>query len=289
MEPSKLNDYIEPGCTAGYGKYNVGPAKSCNMLLVGRSQTGKSTLVKTLLDPQLGTTKTGFSDTREPELYTLLLTNKETHEICHLNIIDTPGLKEVREDGDSRTDSELLKLATKCVQENITTLNVVCFVSRAGETHLQDTEVFEEVKKCLGDKYARISMMLLTHCDDYKDSRLDQFEDTIKSHPKSKKYYDYCQLGLYRYGAIDLTKLEPYDQETASMIVMSKLKRNEVMREKFLSKILSCTDTVLKVEELQGVYDTAQIERDRVIAEAMQLSHYIQDTGSSKKVSCVIQ
>ncbi|CAG2171816.1 unnamed protein product, partial [Oppiella nova] len=270
MEPSNLTEYIEQGCTTGYGKFNVGPAKSCNMLLVGRSQTGKSTVVKTLLNPQYGTTKSGFSITKDPQLNTLILTNNDTHENCHLNIIDTPGLKEVRENEDSRTDSELLKLATKCVKENITSLNVVCFVSRAGETHLQDTEVFEEVKKCLGAKYARISMMLLTHCDDYNDSRLDQFEETIKSHPKSKEYYDYCQLGLYRYGAIDLTKLEPYETDTGSMMVMSKLKRNEVMRDKFLSKLLLCTETVLKVDELQEIYDAAQIERDRVIAEAIQ-------------------
>jgi hypothetical protein len=72
-----------------------------------------------------------------------------------------------------RTDDELLKLASKCLEENITTLNVVCFVSKVGDTHRLDIEAFKKVTEYLGEKYSAISMMILTHCDEYPDKVLN--------------------------------------------------------------------------------------------------------------------
>jgi hypothetical protein len=66
----------------------------------------------------------------------------------NVNIIDTPGLREKRfnyEEG--RSDSELLKLVARCIEDNITFINVVCFVSIMGKTHELDVEVFEYVQE----------------------------------------------------------------------------------------------------------------------------------------------
>jgi GTP-binding protein EngB required for normal cell division len=50
----------------GNGNYLVRPSKRINVLLVGRSQTGKTTIAQTLIHPEIGTSSTGFSDIRDP-------------------------------------------------------------------------------------------------------------------------------------------------------------------------------------------------------------------------------
>jgi septin family protein len=76
--------------------------------LVGRSQTGKSTIVETFLQPQ-GIGCIGFSHTRDPACNSLVLTDKHNKKSYQLNIIETPGLKDLSENEESRSDDELLK------------------------------------------------------------------------------------------------------------------------------------------------------------------------------------
>lgn len=224
-----------------------------------------------MLNPQKGTSSTGFSDTRDPACNSLILTDKVAKGSYQLNIVDTPGLKEIRENEESRTDAELLKLASKCVAEHITSLNVVCFVSRAGDTHRLDTEVFQKIKMFLGEKFSAISMMVLTHCDEYNDDTLNGFEQKIRSHEVSKPYYEYCQLGIVRYGAIDIMKLNAFEEEDLRRrFVQSKLKRIETMRNNFLKKMISCADKEQKIGELEQIYQESREAHEKEIEEKVK-------------------
>jgi GTPase Era involved in 16S rRNA processing len=261
-----LQGYLGEDSTLGLGTHRVWHANKINVLLVGRSQTGKSTIVETMIDPQKGTTSNGFSITKKPGYNSLLLHDNEKNMSFQLNIIDTPGLQEVHENDESRTDAELLKLAAVCVEKHITSLNVVCFVSRAGETHRNDVVLFDTVQKFLGDKFADISMMVLTHCDEFSDKRLKEFERNIHDHEISKPISQYCKLGIAQYGAINYTTLEQFpEKDVQQAVVRSKLTRIGKMRKQFIDKIISCADRGLPINELQAIYeDRERVNKERI-------------------------
>ena len=68
--------------------------KTINVLLIGRSQTGKSTILTIIQDPHVAVKSRGFSETRELGFTPLSLYDDRTKETYVLNIIDTPGLSE---------------------------------------------------------------------------------------------------------------------------------------------------------------------------------------------------
>ena len=65
-------------------------------------------------------------------------------------------------------------------------------------------------------------MMILTHCDDFKDAVLDKFEEDIKNHPLSKPIYEYCKLGICRFGAIDFNKMDVYEDEEVQQPLLNR-------------------------------------------------------------------
>ena len=169
----------------GFGNIYVHKSKRVNILLVGRSQAGKSTLLATIINPQVSISSTGLSATRSPILASLVVEDTKSSAFYQLNIIDTPGVGEVAKlKKECRDDSEIFTLANTFLKNNITSLNVVAFVSEASQTHLLDISVFEELKKFLGPKCSHISMLLLTHCDQFTKLDLDKFEEDID--PKSR-------------------------------------------------------------------------------------------------------
>ena len=82
--------------TLGYAAYYFTETKVINILMVGRSQSGKTTIIDTLKNPHVCATSRGFSDTREGSLHSLVLRDQSHNLIYQVNIIDTPGLKESR-------------------------------------------------------------------------------------------------------------------------------------------------------------------------------------------------
>ena len=51
------------------GGYYCNDAQQINILLIGRTQTGKSTIVEALKNPEYQQSNTGFSTTSNPECY----------------------------------------------------------------------------------------------------------------------------------------------------------------------------------------------------------------------------
>ncbi|CAF1666021.1 unnamed protein product, partial [Adineta ricciae] len=169
--------------TSGNISYSIGPEKVAtsqmnttpnsyvhdplviNILLIGRSQVGKSTLIEALRDPNFSAMRTGISQTREPSYKQLTMTSEDGKDYT-LNIIDTPGLQEVRQDPDeTRTDEQLLTLFRNVFSSGkIRDLNVIAFVSVIGRTHQNDIETFKSLIDFFGERFKAISTLILTHC-----------------------------------------------------------------------------------------------------------------------------
>ena len=107
-----LQEFVGTNSTLGYAGYQISQAKIINILLVGRSQSGKSTLLETFMKPQQAVRGRGFAVTREPTLHTFVITNQKANRSYTMNVIDTPGLREKRIDEDmQRGDEEIINLA----------------------------------------------------------------------------------------------------------------------------------------------------------------------------------
>ncbi|CAG2174634.1 unnamed protein product, partial [Oppiella nova] len=252
----KIPDYLPKDSNLGHGKHLVTTAKCINVLLIGRSGVGKRTFVNTLVDPQIGTsTRDTLTNTENPQISTLILKDNDTGLSYQINIIDTPGLDEKHLDNKNGADEQLMSLATECVRRNITWLNVVCMVTKAGTTEQSDVNVFKLLTEALGERYSKIAMMIVTHCDEYTETVCESFIDFIKTDKSTKPYYDYCRLGTYMFGAIDCKKVGAVPENVVRHYVAAKLERIEIMRQDIIAKIVACSDTKLDVEEFKCIYD----------------------------------
>jgi len=66
-----------------------------NVIIVGRTRTGKSTVIGLLQSlGQYGGYGTMFSETRNARLHSFSVTRKQPEQHYHINLIDTPGLYE---------------------------------------------------------------------------------------------------------------------------------------------------------------------------------------------------
>ena len=245
----------------GLGNFEVRKAEALNVLLVGRSQSGKSTLLKTIINPYSATDKTGFSLTRRPEMHMLILSNTESNKSYQLNIIDTPGLKDNPDKSESKamTDMEIFNLLTVFMQNNITKLHLVCLVSIAGKTHQHDIETFNSVIKYLGKEFSPISMLILTHCDEYNEIKVDEYEKQIQTHEHTKEIYEYCQLKFMRVGALDKDQLDKMVESLGlgkvKPIVENRVEANQNFRTKFLSTIIKTAGDGIHISKIQDLIE----------------------------------
>ncbi len=107
-----LERYLGEDPQLGFANYRASIAGNIiNILVVGRSQSGKSTLVQTLLNPRQAVQGRGYAATKDPQCYSMAFHDKEEDKYYTMKIIDTPGLEERGLNRESRGDEEILSLA----------------------------------------------------------------------------------------------------------------------------------------------------------------------------------
>ncbi|CAF1206556.1 unnamed protein product [Adineta ricciae] len=252
-------------------KYDVTivDAETLNVLLIGRSQCGKSALVEALKNPRYCRTNASVSITRQAKCHSMVMTTEDGQGKKHyqLNVIDSPGLKEVSWDKEhQRTDEELLALVQLCIEQNITTINCVCFVSIAGETHQLDIDIFEKLMDFLGPELSANTIMLLTHCEQYTDAKLKEFQDNIRDHKGSERAFRYCRLGLLYHGLLHFDELQTYthNQLLYDEIVDHKLALITPHRLKLIQCLVSTAGKQKPIKMIQEILNSAD-ERHRVV------------------------
>ena len=222
-----------------------------NILLVGRSQVGKSTLIESLNDPNYSATRTGISQTREPSYKQLTITSNDDGRQYTLNIIDTPGLQEIRHDpNETRTDQQLLDLMRELFEDGrIRSLNIIAFVSVMGKTYQNDIDTFKSLIDFFGPQFSSISALILTHCDKISSERANELTKELKEHPKCAEVVNYCGLGVYHHGTLDIDDLETYDSTLRERVRELTLSRLVPMRANLLEFILSTAGNDVRLSQ----------------------------------------
>lgn len=252
------------------GGYFCKDTTDINVLLVGRSQTGKTSILEAFKNPAFQKGKGAFADTREPSCYRLILVDSTNKQAYQLNVIDTPGLKELRTNAnEDRTDSELLNLASMCVEKSLTTLHAICLVTQAGNITREDVHTFKTLINYIGPNLSNNCMMILTHGDRFKNEKLEEFQREIKGREDIRPVIDFCKLGIFYHGILDKDDLDQYeDAELRDAVKTSKLKRLAPMRTKLIQKLVECANKPCQLKELSELEQASKPSRQKAFLDA---------------------
>ena len=165
----------------------------------------------------------------------------EVEQEYTVNIIDTPGLREVRHDSNERrTDEQLLDLLRQQFDDKrLRYLNMIGFVSVMGKTYQNDIDTFKSLIDVLDPRFKSISALILTHCDQFSPERLDQLTREFKGHPKCSEIVKYCELGIHHHGTLDIDQLNTLKGDLHELIREANLRRLAPMQANMKDFILS--------------------------------------------------
>ena len=264
----------------GYAGYHVMQSQIINILLVGRSQAGKSTLLATLLNPQQAVQGRGFSVTKEPQIQAFILNDEHNNISYTINIIDTPGLREKRiDDLQSRGDEEIIRLAGQCISNQITYLNIVIYVTVAKRTHELDAEAFKCIRDYLGKEFESSSLLVLSHCEEVPKQRFEQIVNDMKTFPETNEIINYCKLGVLPYGTMSADQLTLAEEDNDGTVeenekalrekVHKTIKRIEKMRQDLFLAIIKTADKPRSISQLEGLMKIVKEQEKKLVDTAL--------------------
>jgi len=194
------------------GAWESEVASILNVILLGKTGVGKSTFLNMLQNPKQVTERKVYSQTRQPELHTIVVRNTQHDKVWALRVIDTPGIFESREKAsDVRSNTELLKLVYHCVDFHLTQINIVAITIR-GDTGFNEQEVIvsNHLIDFLGPAFSQCAMLIVSNTESMPQNKREKYIQDLKIGDKTKRISDYCKLGVIFTGSIDADQLESF-------------------------------------------------------------------------------
>ncbi|CAF1548842.1 unnamed protein product [Adineta ricciae] len=127
-------DMMMDGIRPIINEQNTYPFKRCihrNLLLLGRTRTGKSTISEVISDPAcVAKDAKLFSETRKITLNRVAANHRE--QTCYFNIIDSPGLYDnTIEQKEHLTNEKIRQYINECITKDVTDIHAFGFVFSA--------------------------------------------------------------------------------------------------------------------------------------------------------------
>ena len=183
-------------------------ADNRNIIFVGRSNAGKTTLINVLKDkkhsPALATFMRG---TEDATLETFTMQSEFYQQNLHFNIMDTPGLfeKTISLD-DKRTNEVILDMIKKCVDSEITKINHVYFVMSIEDgINDNDLKAFDLFAQLFVGMESKISV-ILSRAQSTAPDEYDHYIEQFKKMPELEKIYAAIEGRIFFLGAAQQKK-----------------------------------------------------------------------------------
>jgi len=217
--------------------YVLEETESRNVLMVGRTRSGKSTAVGVIKDLCYSPKEMSiFSDTVNPKFQSFAILNKQDSVKLTLNMIDTPGVFEVKEVGqEARTNDMILRVISQCSQNEITKLHCV-IIFASFETGVDDHDV--KAIKLFSDMFNGANIIIcITRCED----KPTKWKDNIK-----KQLTKHTDLSFIT--AEQIFFMGCFDPNTSPLTdkkeIIECYKRINVMRTGVIKKMFECKDPI---------------------------------------------
>lgn len=218
-----------------HGQYKVARADHKNIMFIGRTRTGKSTIKSLLVDPTSVPDEASLkSGTKEPLFESFHVSDNR----MVLNIIDTPGLFERGStEVDIRDNETILRTIEICANREITKFHVVCFcVAITIGINEQDIQSLKLLVKFLGKEISRNSCLLITHCESKNETQRDKMIKELNEDAYFKEVAPFFQLGVLFSGSLNR---DDYNNGNANLVkqFVTISKYRQKLIELFTSKI----------------------------------------------------
>jgi len=187
-------------------------AMNRNIIFVGKTRSGKSTALNVLKNPFKFINMTSlFSDTVHAAInhFTVEFDVGDGPTNFNINIIDTPGLFEVRDEGESRDNDALEDIVLKCMNSEITKINSIFFVVAYGGQGInpQDIDALEAFIRLFDGAQSHVHV-LLTKCEKLNGEDKRKIEDEFRKYPKMKNLLELINPKMYFIGAVEKADYE---------------------------------------------------------------------------------
>lgn len=184
------------------------------ILLLGKSGMGKTTMLRTLIDPSyISEAEKGTRDTKLPSCYELSIKNPIHNNRINLTIMDTPGFFERAEsDLGERHNDQLKNILSDSLEINISQINMIFICIKYGE-RLSDEmiETIEIIEALAGEDLRGNLGLILTKCET-RERLLDNYVTELRSNHKTSRVMDYIGNRVYYFGANDHALMKSYEE-----------------------------------------------------------------------------
>jgi len=225
--------------------YHAEVAIQKNVLLLGKSGGGKTTFFEVLKNPHF-TTQTGgtlFASERMTTQYTPLIVRNGDGKAYSFNVIDSPGLFEVRSAaGEKRSNEQILKIVESCLRNHVTSISAVFILFPITSVlNEEDLETLTVISAFLGDDFKKNTILLFTKGDTFQLETLQSKVASFLASPISAPFVDFCQGGIYFTGAVAGEMVAEYGE------VYEKKAKHKVtcLRQYLIDAIVACDDVHL--------------------------------------------
>jgi GTP-binding protein EngB required for normal cell division len=188
-----------------YNPYRFIHCKERNIVLIGRSRTGKSTVAKVMGDIfHFSVEKTLYSETKQIDFHKIT-TNARNDGRYFFNIIDVPGFFDMSTDTKtSLTNEQIRNFINDCIRKNVCDIHMFAFVfSLNAGINEQDIKAMIYTKENFRDLASNMTL-IITNCERYSEQERETLRENFFAHPTVMKYHlkEFFKQGVYFMGCL---------------------------------------------------------------------------------------
>ncbi|CAF1547927.1 unnamed protein product [Adineta steineri] len=210
-----------------------------NLLLMGKTRTGKTTVAEVLADPcYVPLDAKLHSDTKEVTIHPVVVTMVHEDRIYCFNVVDTPGLYDKVKNRVTPLSNERIKVVIdECIKKDVTNMHLFAFViSLKGNVDTEDISSMKFIMKNYPKLHPHICL-LVTHCE---GNSAEQRTAKVKEFFESQTVVALGLKEFFGQNIYYMGSLRPELRTNPDKQCVRQQMRNILeMREKFLEYIIS--------------------------------------------------